>query len=238
MQANVLIERREGLAALGGLAIGSGVVLKLVESASAALILTNRHVVDPHFPEKSTAAEDLGKVEVHMLGQPMTPGRVVWLAPGGIDLALVRADCPKNPEVQAAPWQKGRPTPVGEPVFAIGNPQRLGWTLTRGEFRSSGPRRSVREFGVIQTQTAINAGNSGGGLYDQQGFLIGINTWSTDKSVSEGSASPSRLTRCSTWPLLGPQPHRGRRELRSCPSFCLFVCLSVEASPATAESSQ
>jgi serine protease Do len=39
---------------------------------------------------------------------------------------------------------------------------------------------------VIQTQAAINPGNSGGGLYDKEGYLIGINTWTSDKSISEG----------------------------------------------------
>lgn len=39
---------------------------------------------------------------------------------------------------------------------------------------------------VIQTQASINPGNSGGGLYDHDGYLLGINTWTTDKSLSEG----------------------------------------------------
>ena len=39
---------------------------------------------------------------------------------------------------------------------------------------------------MIQTSTAINAGNSGGGLYDKQGHLVGVNTWTQDKRVAEG----------------------------------------------------
>jgi S1-C subfamily serine protease len=43
-----------------------------------------------------------------------------------------------------------------------------------------------RALRVIQTQTAINPGNSGGGLYDGESYLVGINTWTSDKRFSEG----------------------------------------------------
>jgi S1-C subfamily serine protease len=72
-------------------------------------------------------------------------------------------------------------------VFSIGNPQHLDWSAARGvisQFRvqTCGDRK-VR---VIQTDTAINPGNSGGGLYDKQGRLIAVNTWTNDKRASEG----------------------------------------------------
>jgi S1-C subfamily serine protease len=44
----------------------------------------------------------------------------------------------------------------------------------------------ARPVRIIQTQASINPGNSGGGLYDQSVYLLGINTWTTDKSTSEG----------------------------------------------------
>jgi serine protease Do len=43
-----------------------------------------------------------------------------------------------------------------------------------------------QELLVIQTTAPINSGNSGGGLYDKDGFVVGINTWTEDKQVSEG----------------------------------------------------
>jgi len=76
---------------------------------------------------------------------------------------------------------------VGESVFAIGNPHRLGWSHTQGvisQIRNQ-PIDS-RQVRVIQTQASINPGNSGGGLYDREGYLLGINTWTADKRVSEG----------------------------------------------------
>jgi len=76
---------------------------------------------------------------------------------------------------------------VGETVFAIGNPHDLGWSHTQGvisQFRIK--TYEARRVRVIQTQASINPGNSGGGLYDQEGYCLGINTWTADKSISEG----------------------------------------------------
>jgi S1-C subfamily serine protease len=187
MRANVLIQSQAGWFAQG-LAIGSGVILKVEHNE--ALILTNRHVIDPNFVggDHEAAAGDAPKnpVLVEMVGQTAQPGRVVWIAPDGVDLALVRVPCGSQ-ETRAARWKIGRPSAVGDSVFAIGNPHGLGWTHTQGtvsqfRVRDIGPHK-VR---IIQTQTSINAGNSGGGLYDRDGYLIGINTWTEDKRVSEG----------------------------------------------------
>ncbi len=189
MRANVLIERNVGMSILGGKAIGSGVILR--SDSGTALIVTNRHVVDPDFPARNENTADrlsrVGRLTVRMLGQPDGDGQVVWMAPGTIDLALVRAACSPSTGAQTAPWQKGRAMKVGETVFAIGNPHQLGWTQTQGvisQFRT----RPIddRRIRVIQTQTPINHGNSGGGLYDQEGYCIGINTWTADKRQTEG----------------------------------------------------
>jgi len=191
MRANVLIERNTGLRALGGKAIGSGVILEI--KGGEALIVTNRHVVDDDFPSSRTSAVDtdhlsrLGRMSVSMIGQHQAEGRVVWLAPGQIDLALVRTSCPEAGQARDASWQPGRPMRVGETVFAIGNPHRLGWTHTQGVISQMRSQDfDLHQVQVIQTQAAINPGNSGGGLYDHEGYLLGINTWTADKRVSEG----------------------------------------------------
>jgi hypothetical protein len=215
MRANVLIERRAGLAALGGKAVGSGVILQI--SGGEALIVTNRHVVDDDFPSSKTGASDasylsgLGKMSVSMLGQSQGEGRVVWVAPGQIDLALIRAKCREPGQARDAPWQKGRSMKVGETVFAIGNPYHLGWTHTQGVISQMRTQTfGLHQVRVIQTQAAINPGNSGGGLYDHDGFLLGINTWTADKSVSEGIGFAIALDSLLelTPPPLEPQPEK------------------------------
>lgn len=186
MKANAWIEteHRAGVP----LGIGSGVVLQMEDGN--ALIVTNRHVVDPGFdaeaPNQAAGEMSSDHLGVRLIGEPVRPGRVVWMAPDGIDLALVRVPVSSD-QVEAA---KYLPTPrlaVGQDVFAIGNPQGLGWTHTGGvisQFRRQ--KQSGRDLRIIQTSTAINPGNSGGGLYDAGGTLIGINTWTNDKRFSEG----------------------------------------------------
>ncbi len=189
MRANVLIERQHGLAVLGGMAVGSGVILRI--ERGDALIVTNRHVVDRAFPADNDGSPGrlagVDRLTVRMLGQPDTQGQVIWMAPGQIDLALVRAAAADSSLAQAAPWQLGRPMRVGERVFAIGNPHHLGWTHTQGVISQFRIRNyDARRIRVIQTQASINPGNSGGGLYDEEGYCLGINTWTADKSISEG----------------------------------------------------
>jgi S1-C subfamily serine protease len=191
MRANVLIERPSGIRALGGKAMGSGVILKL--TGGEALIVTNRHVVDDDFPSGRGSTVDsnrlsrMGKMSISMLGQQQVEGRVVWLAPGQIDLALLEAHCRQSREARDAAWKQGRPMNVGLSVFAIGNPYRLGWTHTQGVISQMRTQNfDSHRVRVIQTQASINPGNSGGGLYDHEGYLLGINTWTTDKSLSEG----------------------------------------------------
>ncbi len=191
MRANVLIERHTGIAALGGKAVGSGVILQL--SDGEALIVTNRHVVDDEFPASHNDAAQadhltrLGKMSVTLLDQPKLEGQVVWLAPGQIDLAMIRVRCSPSGQARDAAWERGRPMKVGETVFAIGNPYQLGWTHTQGVISQMRSQDfDLHRVRVIQMQAAINPGNSGGGLYDSDGYLLGINTWTADKSVSEG----------------------------------------------------
>jgi S1-C subfamily serine protease len=187
MKANVLVEGRTGWKGLGGQSIGSGVILKI--SDGKAYVVTNRHVVDPGFTEGAARTRGIaaaGGLKIRLLGQPSQPGSVVWVAPDGIDLAVAAVSV-QSVDAQAAAWVGDAGMKIGDEVFAVGNPHGLGWTHTIGaisQFRQQNARgRTIR---VIQTNTAINPGNSGGGLYDRQGRLLGITTWTQDKRVAEG----------------------------------------------------
>lgn len=181
MRANVLIRTRTGW--LDGTSIGSGVIVQVRDGQ--VYILTNRHVIDPDFRGQAKADVD-SQPEVLFVDQGFRSGNVIWRAPNGVDLALVRVAYASG-EIMTARCRLDRNYRVGDKVFAMGNPHGLGWTHTEGvisQFRIQDALGT--RVPVIQTQAVINSGNSGGGLYDKDGFLIGINTWAQDKRVAEG----------------------------------------------------
>jgi serine protease DegS len=165
--------------------VGSGVILGSDESGS--LILTNRHVVDPTY-SKDIAATRVGKasIAVTFIDGSIEEAKVWWIAPHGVDLALVTtSDEPgKMPVPRAFAASEPR---IGERVFAVGNPHELNWSYTEGVVsgireKKHGPVR----LKILQTQAPINVGNSGGGLYTPDGGLVGIVTWTQAKSQAEG----------------------------------------------------
>jgi S1-C subfamily serine protease len=217
VRANALIETRIG-GVLGGQGIGSGVIM-LIENNSA-LILTNRHVIDPGFGAKEAEPQKPGlpdgHLQVKLIGQPVHPGRVVWIAPDQIDLAMVRVAVDGS-GAEAVNWSRDTEPMIGGEVFTIGNPQHLDWTHTRGsisQFRLQ--RRGDRQIHIIQTDAPLNPGNSGGGLYDKTGTLIGINTWTNDKRFSEGLGFAIALS--SLLDLKPPELHEQAKKLLDKPA--------------------
>jgi serine protease Do len=63
------------------------------------------------------------------------------------------------------------------------------------------------ELRIVQTNTAINPGNSGGGLYDKEGYLLGINTLTADKSIAEGLSFAIALDTLLKHAPLGVEEH-------------------------------
>ena len=147
----------------GGGGVGSGVVLD-----RSGHILTNYHVVQ--------GASDL----IVELADGTTATAELLGADEGNDLAVIRADLPGSSLVPATLGDSDA-VRVGEPVFAIGNPFQLEFSVTSGiisgvdrESQARPNGRSIR--GVLQTDAAVNPGNSGGPLFNAQGEVIGINT--------------------------------------------------------------
>jgi serine protease Do len=111
------------------------------------------------------------------------------------DLALIKVESDKPlPYVTFADATKVR---VGQPVMAVGNPFGLGGTVTTGIVSARGRDIHSGPFDdYIQTDAAINRGNSGGPLFDMDGKVIGINTAifsPSGGSVGLGFAIPSSL---------------------------------------------
>ena len=160
--------------------IGSGVIL-----TSGGYILTNRHVV-----ENSTS------LTVELAGGRSFAATIVRET-GDTDLALIRIDATG---LAAASIGSSASLEVGQTALAIGSP--LGTyteTVTQGIISGLGrevtvtnqlTRRQATLTNLIQTDAAINAGNSGGPLLDAAGNVIGINTATSTSAEGIGFAIP------------------------------------------------
>ena len=128
------------------------------------------------------------------------------------DLALLKIDANNLPYVN---WGDSNRTRVGDWVIAIGNPYGLGGSVTAGIV--SALHRGITGVGAydryIQTDAAINMGNSGGPMFDMAGNVIGVNTAlisPTGASVGIGLAIPSEAARPVIDALRrGQRPQRG-----------------------------
>ena len=137
-------------------ATGSGVII-----SADGYIVTNNHVVDGA-DELTVTLNDNKEYSARIIGADKTT-----------DLALIKIDAKNLPAIRIANSDNVK---VGEWVLAIGNPLGLTNTVTAGII--SAKARTLGANGVesfIQTDAAINAGNSGGALVNTNGELIGIN---------------------------------------------------------------
>lgn len=161
-------------------ALGSGVIV-----SEHGDILTNYHVVDG-ISNLSVALADGRTFEAKLRGKDVET-----------DLALLQV---KAEGLTAAVLGDASKLKVGQTVLAIGNPFDVGQTVTAGIISALGRHgfglNSYEDF--IQTDAAINQGNSGGALINLQGELIGINSaiFSPDRTeafVGIGFAIPSSI---------------------------------------------
>ena len=155
--------------------LGSGVIV-----SPDGYILTNNHVV---------ASADA--IEVVLADGRKAPAKVVGTDPE-TDLAVIRIAATNLPVIVLGHAEQAR---VGDVVLAIGNPFGVGQTVTMGIISAVGRNNlHINQFeNFIQTDAAINFGNSGGALIDTGGNLIGINTAiysQTGGSVGIGFAIP------------------------------------------------
>ncbi len=160
--------------------LGSGFVID-----EDGYVVTNNHVVE-RADKVSVKFDDGEEYDAKVLGtDPKT------------DLALLKVEAGKD--LPALSWGDSDAMEVGDWVMAIGNPFGLGGTVTAGIVSARG-----RDIGAgpyddfIQTDAAINRGNSGGPMFNLDGEVIGINSAifsPSGGSVGIGFAIPSNLAR-------------------------------------------
>ncbi|WP_197273086.1 S1C family serine protease [Lagierella massiliensis] len=163
--------------------VGSGVIV-----SSDGYILTNSHVVG-----NGNAKE----MNVIFSNGEKTPGKLIW-QDESLDLAVIKVEKTGLPVMDIGDSDK---VSVGDKAIAIGNPLGLDLqsTLTSGYI--SGLNRTINMEngasmdGLIQTDAAINGGNSGGALLNAKGELIGINTAKASGGEGIGFAIPINIAK-------------------------------------------
>ena len=157
-------------------AAGSGVII-----SADGYIVTNNHVVDGA-DELTVTLNDNKEYSARIIGADATT-----------DLALIKIDGKQLPAIQIANSDNVK---VGEWVLAVGNPLGLNNTVTAGIVSAKARTMGQGVQSMIQTDAAINQGNSGGALVNTRGELIGINAMiysQTGSNIGYGFAIPTTI---------------------------------------------
>ena len=158
-------------------AAGSGVII-----SSDGYIVTNNHVVDGADELTVTLNENSKEYSARIIGADATT-----------DLALIKIDAKNLPAIVVA---NSDDVKVGEWVLAVGNPLGLNNTVTAGIVSAKARSMGQGVSSMIQTDAAINQGNSGGALVNTRGELIGINAMiysQTGSNIGYGFAIPTAI---------------------------------------------
>ena len=152
---------------------GSGVIIE-----KSGIIVTNYHVI-----------EGAKKVTVRLTDGTEYPATLIGSHPDG-DIAIIKIDA-GDKELTVAPLGCSADLEVGEDIIVLGNPLgSLGGTLTTGII--SAKDRIINVEGVdmvlLQTNAAVNPGNSGGGMFNMAGELVGIVNAKISEAGIEGLA--------------------------------------------------
>lgn len=186
---------------------GSGVIYKLDKSSGTAYIITNHHVVYDSNSNTSNKISDEIYISLYGLEQPSNQIRATYV--GGSEtydiavLKVTQSEIIKNSMAGKISYVNSDNLQAGDVAIAIGNPENNGISTTQGiisleseyiEMTNSNNTDSIT-YRVMRVDTGINSGNSGGGLFNANGDLIGIvNAKMVDTSIeSIGYAIPSNI---------------------------------------------
>ena len=212
---------------------GSAVVL-----TPDGFMLTSAHVVGRSSARGRASFADGREARFEVIGRdPLS------------DLALLRTD---SGDLEAAELGDAEQLKVGQLVVAIGNPNGLGGSVTAGVVSGLGrslPARSRRAYrmidNVIQTDAALNPGNSGGALADSRGRVVGVNTAvagvglglavpinETTQRVVSSLMADGRVRRAYLGIAGGPRPVPPAARATAAADTCIEVVEVVDGSPA------
>jgi len=162
-------------------AAGSGIII-----SEDGYILTNNHVVDSASSNSYYQLSEATSVKVKLYNNDTTYDAEIIGKDSKTDLAIIKIDAK---DLVAAEFADSDSVKVGEFAMAVGNPLGLESSITCGVV--SAVNREVSDsdgntYTCIQTDAAINSGNSGGALVNSEGKVIGVNTLKLSGDSIEG----------------------------------------------------
>ncbi len=189
---------------------GSGVIYKLDKEHGEAYIITNYHVV--YYENSKTANGISNDIKMYLYGQEGNEdeyGIDLEYVGGSMnyDIAILKTSSPSTLLAQsnamAVEFADSDEVAVLDRAIAIGNPEALGISATLGHINVDSEYITMEgadgvttiQIRVMRMDTPVNSGNSGGGLFDSQGRLIGIVNAKLTDSENMSYAIPSNFVR-------------------------------------------
>lgn len=188
---------------------GAGVIYDIDKNTGSAYIITNYHVV--HLAGSDTANDISDKIEIYLYGQEYKDYAIGAKYIGGsmnYDIAVLKvdgSDVLRESNAVAATFADSNGVSVLDTAIAIGNPTSGGISATVGAVNIESEEITMTaldgngniELRVMRTDAAVNGGNSGGGLFNGDGELIGIvNAKMSSNGVENiGYAIPSNVAK-------------------------------------------
>ncbi len=166
------------------LTIGTGAIVAADDGR--AWIVTCSHVAMPYVAVGvRRRARDAHAVWVQLSDGREGQARVRWTAPPPLDVALLEMPIAHPPEPVAIAPDASSVQPASSVSF-VPNPYRAGWKVRYGQLiRRETHRTPAGAYDLLYTDLPVVPGDSGSGLYDERGQLVGLNTWT---QLAEGSA--------------------------------------------------
>lgn len=188
---------------------GAGVVYRLDKTNGNAYVITNFHVV--YNAQASTANHISDEINLYLYGKESSAYAIPATYIGGsmlYDIAVLKvenSEILRSSNVRAADFADSNDVSVLDTAIVIGNPEAKGISATVGHVNvqseyiqmTAADDTTAIEMRVMRIDAAVNSGNSGGGLYNDRGNLIGIvNAKMSSSSIDNiGYAIPSNIAK-------------------------------------------
>lgn len=231
---------------------GSGVIYSLEKENGNAYVITNYHVVyNADSVGTETTAHVSDNISLYLYGGELSSGAIRATYLGGAmnyDIAVLKvegSEVLKQSSARAVVSANSDAVTVGEAAYAIGNPEGEGISVSGGivsvdaeyiEIKSSDESTTLTML-EMRTDAPVNHGNSGGGLFDKDGKLVGIvNARSEETGVTAfGYAIPANLALSIAQNIIDNAPSGSRGALRATLGITVMTADSSSVYDATAQ---